>query len=190
LQSCIETVVEQGIPGDVIEAGCFRGGQCVLMAGVLRALGASDRKVFAADSFAGLPEPNTQESPDDAVMHFFLVSIGRFSASHEQFEDTMRRYDLLDGRIHAIVGWFQESLPKAPIDSLSVIRLDATFHRSTRSALDNLYPKLSKGGFVICADYGVPTGARRAVDGYRLEHAIAQPLIDIDAQGVLWRRET
>src|SRR5436309_1532571 len=34
LQYCIETVIEEGIPGDAIEAGCFRGGQCVLMAGV------------------------------------------------------------------------------------------------------------------------------------------------------------
>lgn len=189
LQSCLEEVIAEAIPGDVIEAGCYRGGQCVLMAGVLKALDAGDRKIFAADSFAGLPEPDPQESPDDAIFYHLLESIGRFRSSLDEVNDTLRRYNLLGGRVVPIPGWFRDSLKRAPIESLALIRLDATFHRSTHDALEALYPKLSRGGFLICADYGVPTGARRAVDEYRLEYGIEEPLLEIDGQGVLWRRE-
>ncbi len=188
LQSCLERVVEDRIAGDVIEAGCFRGGQCVLMSGVLKALGALERRIFAADSFSGLPEPDRGLAPDDAIMHRVLKSIGGFAASAEEVRGALRRYDLLDERVEIIAGWFRESLPRAPITWLALIRLDATFYQSTRDALEVLYPKLSPGGFVIAADYGVPTGARRAVDEYRMRHGVGERLTPIDMQGVMWRR--
>ena len=189
LQFCLETAVEESIPGDVIEAGCFRGGQCVLMAGVLKALGAEDRRIWAADSFAGLPQPDAIEAPDDAVFYDLLEPIGRFRSSPDEVQRTFHRYGLLDDRLRIVAGWFRKSLPAAGIGSLALVRLDATFCRSTRDALDILYPKLSRGGFLICADYAVPTGARRAVDEYRLEHGIEEHLVEIDGQGVLWRRK-
>ncbi len=188
IQACIETIVNDAIPGDLMEAGCFRGGLCVLMSGVLKALGALDRKVFAADSFAGLPSPDVTLAPDDAIVFELLHAVGGFKSSIEQFRETLRRHDLLDGRIQPIRGWFHETLPCAPIQSLAMIRLDATFQQSTRAVLDALYPKLSPGGFVFCSDYGVPTGARRAVDEYRFKHGIGEPLVDVDNQGVLWRK--
>jgi len=188
LQSCIEAVVDEAVPGDFVEAGCFRGGQCVLMSGVLKALDDSGRTVFAADSFGGLPEPDPRQSPDDAVWYHLLGSIGRFGATLGEFEDTLNRYGLLHGGVRPVAGWFRASLPDAAIESLAVIRLDCTFYQSTFDTLEILYPKLSKGGFVISADYGAPTGARRAVDKYRVDQGIDDPLIRIDGQGVLWRR--
>lgn len=188
LQRCLETVVSEGINGDVIEAGCGRGGQCALMSGTLLALGATDRTILGADSFEGLPEPDSEHAPDDALFAFFLDAIGRFRWSREQTETLLDRYGLRDERFQAIPGWFHESLPAAGLGSLAFIRLDATFYQSTRDALRVLYPHLSPGGYVLCADYEAPTGARRAVDEYRRAAAIYDPLEDIDGQGVLWRK--
>lgn len=59
LQYCIEKVIEEGVEGDLIETGVWRGGACIFMRAVLAAYGIEDRKVFVADSFEGLPPPRS-----------------------------------------------------------------------------------------------------------------------------------
>lgn len=55
LRVLAERVIQEGIPGDMLEAGVWRGGACILMRGVLAAHGIADRTIWVADSFAGLP---------------------------------------------------------------------------------------------------------------------------------------
>ena len=57
LQHCVESVLEDNIPGDLIETGVWRGGACIFMRGLLKAHGVTDRRVWVADSFRGLPPP-------------------------------------------------------------------------------------------------------------------------------------
>src|SRR5688572_30101516 len=42
---CVETVLRENVPGDLIETGVMRGGTVVLMRAILKAHGVSDRKV-------------------------------------------------------------------------------------------------------------------------------------------------
>src|SRR5262245_42236966 len=42
VQACVERVLADGVPGDLIETGAFRGGQCILMRGILAAYGVTD----------------------------------------------------------------------------------------------------------------------------------------------------
>jgi Macrocin-O-methyltransferase (TylF) len=66
LQACVESVVEDGIEGDLIEAGVWRGGASILVRATLDSLGATDRTLWLADSFedtlAGL-RPSTPGFP-------------------------------------------------------------------------------------------------------------------------------
>jgi O-methyltransferase len=57
IRYCIEQVVRDGVPGDVIETGVWRGGACIFMRGCLKGMGITDRTVWVADSFEGLPDP-------------------------------------------------------------------------------------------------------------------------------------
>ena len=84
-------------------------------------------------------------------------------------------------------GWFKDTLPDAPIQTLSVIRLDGDMYSSTIEALSALYPRLAPGGFVIVDDYALK-GAREAVDRYRADEGIEDPIEEIDWTGVFWRR--
>ena len=59
VQHCVEDVIERGVPGDLIETGVWRGGATILMRAVLAAHGVTDRTVWVADSFEGLPAPPT-----------------------------------------------------------------------------------------------------------------------------------
>jgi O-methyltransferase len=62
-------------------------------------------------------------------------------------------------------------------------------YESTTDALTALYPKLSRGGYVIVDDYGAIPACRRAVHDYRSAHGIGEPILPIDWTGVYWRRE-
>src|SRR5258707_5801015 len=66
IQFCIEQVLAHNVPGDLIETGVWRGGACILMRAVLKAHGVTDRRVFVADSFEGLPMPDTEKYRQDA----------------------------------------------------------------------------------------------------------------------------
>jgi hypothetical protein len=46
------------------------------------------------------------------------------------------------------------------------LRLDGDLHESTLVCLQNLYPKVSKGGVVIIDDWGSLVGCRVAVEQY------------------------
>jgi O-methyltransferase len=69
------------------------------------------------------------------------------------------------------------------------MRLDADLYESTMDALRNLYPKLSVGGYVIVDDYKLFNSCRGAVDDFRRECNIADPIHEIDWSGIYWRRE-
>lgn len=57
LRSLMQACLDEGVPGDFIETGVWRGGCCILMRGVLAANSDTSRRVFVADSFKGLPQP-------------------------------------------------------------------------------------------------------------------------------------
>lgn len=189
LERCYCEVERAGVAGDLMECGVWRGGMTIFMRALLRAYGDERRCVWAADSFQGLPQPNAEVSPIDCLSHEVLVEVGAFAVSLKEVKENFRRYGLLDERVRFVEGWFHESLARAPIAQLSILRLDGDYYESTRPALEHLYPRVTPGGFVIIDDYAIlAMGARRAVDEYRKEHAITSPLQRINEQSVYWRK--
>ncbi|RPH81799.1 MAG: macrocin O-methyltransferase, partial [Nitrospiraceae bacterium] len=65
LQHCVTSVIRDGVPGDLIETGVWRGGSSILMRAVLKAYGDCSRTVWLADSFRGLPPPDPAHYPVD-----------------------------------------------------------------------------------------------------------------------------
>jgi cephalosporin hydroxylase len=186
LQFCIETVIRAGVPGDLIETGVWRGGSCIFMRSILMAYGVTDRRVFVADSFRGLPKPDKEKFPQDSPDKLFTVSY--LAVSRTDVERNFAKYGLLDKQVVFLEGWFKDTLPTAPIEKLSVMRLDGDMYQSTMDVLNNLYPKLSVGGFCIVDDYGL-TGCRLAIDDFRRQHGINAPLQNVDWTGAFWRKE-
>jgi O-methyltransferase len=176
IQELMQRSLRDGIPGDFIEAGAWKGGACIFMRAVLEAHGVADRSVWVADSFEGLPLPQ-------------LPPERRMIAPLEMVQDNFRRYGLLDGQVKFLKGWFKDTLPKAPISRLAVLRVDADLYESTLQALEYLYPKVSRGGYVIVDDYGYFAGCSKAVDDFRARQKITTPLVKIDWTGVYWQKE-
>jgi len=59
LEWALRFVMANGIPGDFIECGVWRGGASVFARAVLKALDDNDRHVWVVDSFQGLPKART-----------------------------------------------------------------------------------------------------------------------------------
>ncbi|HEV2485815.1 MAG TPA: TylF/MycF/NovP-related O-methyltransferase [Terracidiphilus sp.] len=186
LQFCVETAINDGIQGDLIETGVWRGGACIFMRSILKAYGDTTRTVWVADSFVGLPPPNVEIYHADAgdIHHTYVNYLG---VSRQVVEENFRSYNLLDGQVRFLEGWFKDTLPNAPIDRLAVLRLDGDMYESTIQALEALYYKLSCGGFVIIDDYFLGP-CRQAVTDFRLRNRIDDAIIDIDGMGVFWRK--
>ena len=188
LQDCITGVVQQNVPGDLIETGVWRGGAAIFMRAVLKALGDTERTVWLADSFEGLPPPSPDLYPADKGADFHL-SNDVLGVSLEEVKANFARYELLDDRVRFLKGWFKDTLPNAPIEKLSVLRLDGDLYESTMTALESLYPKLSIGGYAIIDDYApsVPCCVQ-AVDDYRRAHNIIEEMVSTGDYGVFWKR--
>jgi hypothetical protein len=187
IQHCVEDVLAQSVPGDLAETGTWRGGASIFMRAILKAHGVTDRTVWVADSFEGLPKPDPERYPADADdrhhEHRYLA------VDLETVKANFSKYGLLDEQVQFLKGWFKDTLPSAPIKQLAVVRLDGDMYESTMDALVNLYPKLSPGGYAIIDDYKVVPGCREAVDDYRRQHSIDEQISEIDWAGVYWRRD-
>jgi O-methyltransferase len=186
LRRCVERALADGIPGDLMETGVWRGGAAILMRGALDAYGDSQRRVWAADSFRGVPPPDPERYPVDAGDRHHQARA--LAVGLDDVKENFRRYGLLDDRVCFLEGWFRDTLPAAPVERLAVLRLDGDLYESTMVALESLYDRVSPGGFVIVDDYGAIAPCRQAVHNFRATRGISEPLRPIDWAAAYWRR--
>jgi O-methyltransferase len=187
LEVCITDILRQGVPGDLIETGVWRGGASIFMRAVLKVYGDTQRAVWLADSFHGLPRPNPERYPSDAGDEAWKNAA--LAIPVEEVKANFCKYGLLDEQVRFLVGWFRDTLPTAPIEKIAVLRLDGDMYESTLDALTHLYPKLSQGGYAIIDDYAIP-GCQAAVEDYRIKHQIKEALVPIDQYAKFWQRLT
>ncbi|MGV9800275.1 TylF/MycF/NovP-related O-methyltransferase [Mycobacterium sp. NPDC003449] len=188
LQRCVETVIADDVPGDLVECGVWRGGASILMRAVLAAYSDESRNVWLCDSFEGVPPPDAAKYKADKGDRLHLAA-PILAVTEKDVKANFSRYGLLDDRVRFLPGWFKDTLKGAPIERISVLRLDGDLYESTIQGLEGLYDRLSPGGFCIIDDYHAIEGCRQAVTDYRAEHGISADIVEIDGTGVLWRKE-
>lgn len=180
IETLITYIVKNNIEGDVIETGVWKGGACVFMKKLLQG---TDRKVFVADSFEGLPKPDEKYPHDNGDYHHTLDFL---SVNLETVKQNFLKHTTLDNVVF-IKGWFKDTLHLLK-NRFSIIRLDGDMYESTWDALISLYPLLTEGGYCIIDDYGGVANCPLAVDEYRSVHNIKEPIVEIDGCGVYWQK--
>ena len=180
VQMCIEDILRNNVPGDLIETGAWRGGTTIFMRAILKGHGVNDRTVWVADSFEGLPAAS--------------VGYGRRRPQPGQISESVsgnvranfERFDLLDDQVRFLQGYFCDTLPNAPIERLAILRLDGDLYSSTMDSLRNLYHRVSPGGYVIVDDYHSWVSCRQAVTDFLKENKI-DPEIHTVTDGAYWK---
>ena len=181
----MRSVLDAKIPGDFIETGVWKGGTTIFMRGLLRAYGITDRRVYVADSFEGVPPPDETRYPDDRGLNFHLWP--GLAVDLESVKGNFARLGLLDDQVEFVKGWFRDTLPALRGHQWAVVRLDGDLYESTTDALENLYDGLSSGGWLIVDDYEIEA-CRRAVSDFRSARGITEPIVEVDANGVCWQK--
>lgn len=187
IQFCLEDVIKNNVPGDCIETGVWRGGAVIFMRAILQAHNVTDRVVWVADSFQGLPRLNSAQYPaDQGELNDHANQL--LAIPLETVKANFAKYGLLDEQVKFLPGWFKDTLPQAPIQKLALLRLDGDIYESTINALDSLYPKLSVGGYIIIDDYVAMPSCKKAVDDYRKAHNIAETIEIAGWSVVYWKK--
>jgi O-methyltransferase len=183
IETCLKSVVAEKIPGDFVECGVWRGGASIFARAVLNTLDETQRIVWLADSFEGMPVQSERDKADPA-----LAGNAYLAVSLEDVKSNFERFDLLGDNVRFIKGWFCDALPTAPIEKISILRLDGDYYSSTMDALRNLYDKVSPGGYVIVDDYNACKSCEEAIAEFSAERGIVPHLVQIDRTAVYWRK--
>ena len=165
-------------PGGSSSAESRRGASLAVMAAY-----AHGRPVWGFDSFEGLAPLLAADEGSGADL------VG-YSCSGDEGElavvKTFARSRCADDERSRRQGLVSDTLPETAIGPIAVLRLDADFYEATKYALEQLYPSVVRGGYVIIDDYGTFTGCRRAVDEYREALAVDGPLQVTDPNSEVW----
>jgi hypothetical protein len=170
-------VVKNSISGDFVECGVARGGSAALIGLTLGQMHAR-RNLWLFDTFQGLPKPS-QDNPDYKIASLYT---GTCVASLEEVQRSLHSLGVIDN-VYLVPGLFQDTIPNAPIESISLLHLDGDWYESIKVCLDSLYDKVSPGGVIQFDDYGHWAGARKAVDEFMMSRKICGPLRRLDFSG-------
>ncbi|HEY8467025.1 MAG TPA: TylF/MycF/NovP-related O-methyltransferase [Solirubrobacterales bacterium] len=191
LCDAVEYVVRNGIEGDFVECGVWKGGSVMAAALTLQRLGDTSRDLYLFDTFTGMPEPGEK----DVSSAYDGYSLHRRWRRHKQtgtewagvpverVQANVESTGYPRERIHCVKGMVEDTLPAEAPEKLAILRLDTDWYSSTKHELETLYPRLAEGGVLIVDDYGHYEGARRAVDEYFAETGQRVLLSRIDYTG-------
>lgn len=182
----VRYVVRNGIPGDIVECGVWRGGSMLAAARTLTEAGDTSRQLHLYDTFEGMSEPSEHDRRHDGRSAAEMLAASPRSAgvwayaSLEDVQETMGQTDYPADRIHYHRGKVEDTIPGHVPDRISILRLDTDWYESTRHELVHLWPRLVPGGVLLLDDYGWWEGARRAVDEWLEESGVPLLLLRMD----------
>jgi len=191
LMEAVRYIIKNNVPGSVVECGVWKGGSMMAVAKTLIDLNRYDLDLYLFDTFEGMPKPSKfdfDDSNQSAINEFNTKQLDENSsdwcrATIDEVTKTMYSIDYPREKIHLIKGKVEETIPKDAPETISILRLDTDWYESTKHELENLFPRLSKGGVLVIDDYGYWAGARKAVDEYFSEKKISILLNRIDNTG-------
>ena len=163
LIEAIEYLTKYQIPGAIVECGVWKGGS--MMAAAL-ALQDTNRELYLYDTFEGMTDPTEVDKSFDGRTAIEQFSDVRCYAGLEEVRTNMLSTGYPEDKIHFVIGRVEEMLQVTVPDTIALLRLDTDWYESTKCELENLYPRLVKGGILIIDDYGHWQGCKKAVDEY------------------------
>lgn len=170
---CIKQCIKNKVPGGFMETGVWRGGACIFAAGCFKFYN-EKRPVYVCDSFEGLPLPSHEKDAG----HEYYNEATYLKISQETVRKSFEKYNLLSDDVFFIEGYFEHTMSELAKEDfqLAVLRLDGDMYTSTLSVLENMYDKVSPGGYIIVDDFCLEL-CRQAVYEFRDKRKITDPIL-------------
>ena len=182
----VRYLVSNGIKGDLVECGVWRGGNMVVAAQTLKKLGDESRRLFLYDTYEGMTPPSKEDVDYSGASAETLLAQTQkgtdiwCEASIEDVTANMRKTGYPESLVKLVKGPVEKTIPATIPQQLALLRLDTDWYESTKHELEHLYPLLVSGGVLIIDDYGHWQGARQAVDEYFARQNLKPLLSRID----------
>ena len=173
LKELAHRIDEEGIPGDFVECGVYRGGSAALVARVATR-SRFQRHTWLFDVFQGMPPATSVDGPEAADWE------GGLRSSPEKVSRLLRRVGVDMARIHIVAGLFQDTFPTVHIQQIALLNIDADWYESVKLCLETFYDTVAPGGFVSLDDYGAWPGCRLAVDEFFKRRGLFHRLVRVD----------
>lgn len=147
----------EGVAGDTAECGVFQGASSWLMLRFAPDYDGKGRMHYAFDSYEGVSEPGAEDGS-----HWRK---GDMACSLNQVQQALSQFG---SRCVFYKGWIPEKFPEVENRQFAFAHVDVDLADPTRQSVEFFYPRLAKGGILLCDDYGFTTcpGATKALDEY------------------------
>ena len=168
-----------------MECGVAGGGSTALIASVIRRYSKSARRVYACDSYEGMPEPSEHDRAENQDAQSTGWGTGTCAAPEDSVKAIAAECGVSD-LVQVVKGYFEDSFPgiQNSIASVGFLHIDCDWYESTLTVLRTFYDKLSPGALVQVDDYGYWEGMQKAVETFQRERSIQIPLQPLD--GAAW----
>lgn len=169
----LRKVLRDGVAGDVVEFGCYRGDTSLLMERVLEREFPSEKRLWIYDSFEGLPE----RTKFDASVAGDGFSAGELFVTKREVVERFKKAGLkvprvrkgffedLDAGVFDENGVLIQSTSDLP-EKIAFAFLDGDLYQSIKTSLALVTPRMVKGGIILIHDYNNPQlpGVAKAVE--------------------------
>jgi Macrocin-O-methyltransferase (TylF) len=153
----VNQVLQDGVPGDMVELGVYKGNSAKLLVTLAKRWG---RDVFLFDTFESF-DPRDFQSQD-------IDKIGVIQRFSDTSFESVREFVGCEN-VHFVRGYFPDSAVDMQLPRrISVAHIDCDLHDPIKAGLELFYPRVSTGGILVLHDYssGHWQGAKRAIDNF------------------------
>jgi len=155
------------VEGDTVECGVWHGAASYM---IMRHTTGTGRQHHMFDSWEGISEPGAHDGE-------YLTNLGKhyLSVDEKVARQNLARFD----HGHFYRGWIPTRFEEVSDRRFCLVHLDVDLYDPTLAILEYFYPRMNKGGLMICDDSGLAKcpGARRAMMEFFASRS--EPVIDL-----------
>lgn len=183
--------VEEGIPGDFVECGVAGGGGSAVLAYVAASDSKIKRKVYACDTFEGMPQPGEKDVSNGVAAEATGWGSGTCRGGQASLAAICGTLGVSDYLV-PVLGLFEESLAglSGKVDGIALLHADGDWYSSTIAIFSNLFDSVVEEGFIQIDDYGFWKGCAEAVHDFEASRGIYFELHEIDSTGRWLRKQS
>jgi hypothetical protein len=169
--------------GDTAECGVYEGRTSHLMCRAAHGRDPREHHIF--DSFDGLSEPTDHDATTDPTAYQWKKH--DLGVPEETVRENLKEFEF----VKYYAGWIPDRFGEVADRRFSLVHIDVDLYQPTKDAVEFFYPRLVRGGVIVCDDYGFTTcpGARLACDEYAAELPQRRVIHLSTGQGLLVRTE-